>query len=486
VLNVLVGQLVLVIGLTDAIHLLHHVRRRRARGAAPEDAAVDTILRVGPACLMTSLTTAAGFASLYFARSDLIRRYGLACAGGALVGYVAVMAVVPLLTTTRLGAWLDRGGERERLQRHARTLEAWVTPALARPALTVAGGVVLMVGMIAVGSTVRPDHRFTEALPADSRQIEVIAARERAFGGSAPLVVRVGWPAEASVDDARVQDAMRAAADALVGQAGAVAPTSVRSFLANQDAPPEALRDVIDRLPAHVLGRWVNESARGALVVGLVEDAGSAALQPRVAALRAALQRVEADIPGVELEVTGLSALSAEQAGEMLSDLVRSLAGAVVVIVVLLSITLRSLRLGLVCLLPNLLPLAGTAAALRLAGLPLQYASVGVMTIGLGLAVDDTIHFVTALSRVGGGRREAVLATVRGVGMALVTTTSLLVCSLAGVTLSPMPTIRTFGWLLALLLVLALVADLIVLPALMLLTGSVRRVASWSPSRETV
>jgi len=485
VLNVLVAQLVLVIGLTDAIHLLHHTRRRRAEGQSPVSAAIDTVLRVGPACLMTSLTTAAGFASLYFARSDLVRRYGIACAAGALVGYVAVMAVVPVLTTTRMGAWLDRTGEETRVRRHARLLERLVTPVLARPALAVAVGLLVMAGMIAIGATLRPDYRFSEALPAGSPQAEAIALREDAFGGSAPLIVRVGWQEGVSVADPGVQQAMSEVADALVTQAGAVAPTSVRSFVMEDDASPQALRGVIDRLPRHIVGRWLNEENRAAVVVGSIEDIGSAALQPRIVALREALRGVTEDYPGIQLDVTGLSALSAELSNEMLRDLVRSLSGAVLVIVALMAIALRSLRLGLVCLLPNLLPLAGAAAALRLAGLPLQYSSVGVMTIGLGLAVDDTIHFVTALSRVGGDRREAVLATVRGVGVALVTTTSLLVCSLIAVTLSPMPTIRTFGWLLSLLLVLALLADLLILPPLMLLTGNLRRAVSWAPSGET-
>ncbi len=78
-----------------------------------------------------------------------------------------------------------------------------------------------------------------------------------------------------------------------------------------------------------------------------------------------------------------------------MKDLASSLGGEAFIILVLLGLAYRSVRLGLIAFVPNIFPLAVTGAALVLFKQPLELVSVCAFTVCLGIAVDDTIHFLT-------------------------------------------------------------------------------------------
>src|SRR5690606_17316392 len=117
------------------------------------------------------------------------------------------------------------------------------------------------------------------------------------------------------------------------------------------------------------------------------------------------------------------------------------------VIFVCMTIGFRSLRLGLISIVPNLFPLVITAAVLVAVGQPLQLTSVIVFSICLGVAVDDTIHFLARFRRelaTGGEVSEAVRRSFHAVGAALMTTTVVLLTGFASVLTSEMPSSRLF------------------------------------------
>jgi predicted RND superfamily exporter protein len=186
-----------------------------------------------------------------------------------------------------------------------------------------------------------------------------------------------------------------------------------------------------------------------------------------MARLEREVDRLNGAYPSLEMRVAGLTVVATEASLGMLSDLTRSLGTAAAVILILVVVVLRSVRLGLVCIVPNLLPLLGVAGVLGLTGTPLQYSGIAVLTVGLGLAVDDSLHMVAAYrrSRDELGVRAAVRSAAHKVGGALCATTALLGAGLASVGLSSVPTIRQFGLLMCVLLAFALLADLVVLPA---------------------
>lgn len=155
----------------------------------------------------------------------------------------------------------------------------------------------------------------------------------------------------------------------------------------------------------------------------------------------------------------------------MIRDLARSLGAAALFIFLVIGIALRSASLGIISIVPNVFPLAGTGALLALAGAPLQFTSVLVFTVCLGIAVDDTIHFLVHFRRemkTGRDIQAAIRGSIASVGHVMIITTLILIAGLCVLLLSGMPTLRLFGLLSIVALGLALLADLFFLPALLL------------------
>ena len=163
--------------------------------------------------------------------------------------------------------------------------------------------------------------------------------------------------------------------------------------------------------------------------------------------------------------------MSARTSLRMIDALAVSLALACVVIFVAISLALRSIRLGLVTLPVNLLPLGAICLFLIAAARPLQFTNVTLLTVVLGIAVDDSIHFVVAFRReraAGATAAGAIASALDTVGVSLVITTSLLLAGFGAVWLSKAPQMSLFGGLACLALLVALLADLLLLPALLL------------------
>ena len=207
-----------------------------------------------------------------------------------------------------------------------------------------------------------------------------------------------------------------------------------------------------------------------ALVSANVRDDGAAALEPVFLSIGAGLDRLEALHPGFEMRLTGVTYVSAAVSLAMISELAFSLFAAGIIILLIIIFALRSASLGLISVLPNVFPLAATGAVLVLAGMPIQYTSVMSFTICLGIAVDDTIHFLTRYRKLcaeGVDSDPAVRQSLREVGSVLVTTTLIMVGSFLVLQVSELPMIRLFGVMCALALTWALIGDLIFLPAML-------------------
>ena len=134
----------------------------------------------------------------------------------------------------------------------------------------------------------------------------------------------------------------------------------------------------------------------------------------------------------------------------------------------------RDWRVGVVALLPNALPIFSTGALLYISGRGMQFTSVLSLTVAFGIAVDDTIHYLSRFRMSAApSMRVRLIDTSRHIGPVLVGTTAIIIAGLSTTFVSEMPTMRLFGELAAVTLAAALIGDLVVLPALM--AGVARR-----------
>lgn len=487
VINSVLPTLVMVIGFTDAVHLLVDVRHSRRRNLSPLDAATAAIRHLGVACALTSLTTCVGFGSLAIAEVDIIRRFGLVCAAGAVLAFVAVITVVPLLASTPLGRGLQTNRHDDPIDRHLWLFEEVVFYVVKHAKLVAIVGVLATIGLCVVAVRLRPDNRLTETIPSSNESYQALLDCDARFGGSLLALVVVDWDESLSLADPRLIEALLHTQEALDREPDTHYPLSVVNLLESlpgRPLPPDAA-DVANRAavlaerapllalaPADVRQRLIRPRERQALISIHLPDVGTAAYQPTFARVRSAFSEIEQAYPGVTLKLTGSVVVASQNIDRMIVDLTKSLALAAVVIFGAMSIAFRSLRLGLISIVPNLFPLALTAALLVTFGVRLQLASVIVFSICLGIAVDDTIHFINRYLRERGAGhdvREAIRRAFVAVGSALVTTTVVLLTGFGSVLISEIPTSRLFAWMTCAAVLAALVGDLVILPALLVL-----------------
>ena len=474
VLNNVVPTLVLVIGFTDSVHLLHRFRGARSAGRSRRQASIDAVKSAGAACALTSLTTAIGFASLTVAPLDIVRRFGLACAAGALLSFAAVITVLPLLANTRLG---DLASRRRDTRNTAGTrLVGAMDPILRRPRLFATLGVVLLIVALVATSRLEADYRYREFLSDRSEVHDGLRVLDRQFGGAAAIQAVVTWSDPAAPDSPELATILAEVEDSFDREAATTAPMSILTFAAtvvDWTDGPGALSEV-PAIPSRVADRWYRPDLRTAVVRANIPGIGASEMNPLLDSLSQRFSQVAADHPGFEIALSGLRVVTSRSSVRMIETLARSLGLAAIFIFVIIAVAFRSLRIGLVSIVPNVLPLAAIGAFLALSGRPLQFTSVTVFSVCLGIAVDDTIHLLVALRRErhrGGTALERVRRAVATVGPALVITTALLIVSFGAIFLSEMPLLRLFAVLCCSTFAIALVADLIFLPALLVAFG---------------
>jgi len=173
---------------------------------------------------------------------------------------------------------------------------------------------------------------------------------------------------------------------------------------------------------------------------------------------------------GVFVELTGNLVVVSTVADKVLSGQVQSVALAFSVIFAVLSIQFLSLRVGLAAMIPNVLPLLLFFGVMGWAGIELNLGTSIIAAVALGIAVDDTIHYMTTLNRVvktSRSQRAALRTTMRLVGRPVVATSITLTAGFLVMLVSSFGLISTFGWLSAMTMMVALTTNIFVLPAVL-------------------
>ena len=467
ILTSVVPSLALVVGTCDSIHFIEDMRRSARRGIDPLAASSGAIRRIGMACGLTSIVTAIGFASLAVARIEAVRTFGIAAAIGALASFMAVTLLTPLIASTRFCSGLRLGRSSPLAGRVANVLAA-LSVRHARPLVVVACS--LTAALAFVGSGLDADTRIIDSLPSGAPASQALARVDAEFGGVMGVDVVVEWPVDVDWRDPAVLDAL-ALAEAAVGREAGISRTISLSTVA-AGMPPRVRR----RLDVDSVSDLVAPESRMALVRARVADLGSRRLEEIYDRVDASLARLEQDRPGWRFRLAGMSVVSARNIRQLVRDLGSSLVVEVLVIGCILAVAFRSPLAGIVSMLPNIFPLVVIAALLVITGRSLDPATVIVFNVCLGLAVDDTVHVLSALTR---NRKEgvsigsAVRRAVSEMGNAVVIGGVVLTVGFAAVTASSVPSLAGFGVLACAAVASATVAELLFLPALLVVTDSV-------------
>jgi predicted RND superfamily exporter protein len=442
---------------------------------------------------MAGLTTCIGFGALLLTDIPATNELGafsiLGVASVTLISLTGVPASLAMLPTRGLLRGADPPGSRV-----SRAFGPGLDRGLAAIARLAVGrsGAVLSVFFVLAGAAVLVIPRIaidTDVITfflEDSRVRTDFAAVNELLTGAVPIYVLVHGTEEGAFREPatlRAIEALQARLEGLEGVGQVLssvdlvreANKALHEGQASEARIPdtrEGLAEATFLLPKARLRRFSNSNhSRGNLVVRTGQSGSAAvrALEERILRVLDATQLPEGYVTGV----TGNAVLLNRSADGIAGNQATQVGFAAVTIFLLICLVFRSLRVGLISMVPNVIPVLIFFGVLGAGAAPLSLPTSLIGSIALGIAIDDTMHFLVAYQ----ARRRAGLAPdvaasecVRQVGRPIVMTSIMLVVGFLVILASGFATLREFGALTALTMAICLATDLLLLPALLVRT----------------
>jgi len=486
VLTVLLAPTLVAVG---SVYGVHVVNRYEEEAAGSDDRAavvLGTLRHMTLPVLIAGLTTIVGYAALLTTGVPAVFEIGalsvLGVACVTLVSLTGIPAALELLP-------LRRDGSRPRLARWLgsaldRGVGALAGLACRRPGAVVAGWAVLtLIAVVAIPRVVI-DTDYLSFFAEDSSVRREFDAINRLLAGVVPLyVVLDGGEPGAFRDPAllRSTDHLQARLDALpdvsltLSLLDTLKPLN-RALESDDPAAervPDTRRGVTELLfmfPKADLIRFTTVDQSVANLIVRTGVVGSAAMRSLTAGIESALH--DGSLPaGVRADVTGNAVLLNRSADGVARSQPRSVGLAALAILLLLTAGLRSLRLGLVAMVPNVVPVAIFFGVLGLGAAPLSLPTSLIGSVALGIAIDATAHYLVRyrMERAeGAGPEQAVRRASLHVGRPVAIASMMLCLGFLSVGASEFATLRQFGVLTAFTLAICALTDLLLLPALLI------------------
>jgi uncharacterized protein len=476
-INSMVPVLILIIGVADAIHMLRSYTEHLGRGLVHRAAVRGMFGEMAVPCMLTTLTTMAGFLSLRLAHLTAIRDFGLSVAIGTAVVYLLNFVLVPLFLAAIPPSRVVR--ERGR-PAGADGAAGFITSLVIRwPGPVVAVSMLAVIAAAASLPDLRMDQRFNEEVRAEHPLRADQALVERDFGGFlGPEVEIARRDGGALLRDGDLE-ALSAYVAAVGGLPGVLRVESLLDHLpadASSGDAAEAARLRSDPLLGPRMRELVNPGGDRAALHVRTGDLGTR----RAAELGGELRELAAFHLGdvYEMRVVGQWWLAQRGMDNLLRDMLTSFFVSCLLILPMAGLFLRDARLLLVGALPNLIPVVFALAFMVWAGISLRIGTAMVLAIALAIGIDDTVHLLARLRREAETALEptrAVSAALAGTGTAIAQTTLVLVVGFLSMLSSDLLAIREMGLVAAVALTVALLADLVFAPALYLLVARSKR-----------
>ena len=457
--------LVLTVGFTDSVHVVVRMHLERAKGLAPRSAVHAAIQALAYPCMLTSLTTAISFGSLALTHNEVLCRFGISCAVGTGCAFLSVMSVAPLLgiALIRNQTGDPRNAEpsllpADKAEAIFKRVHAWRWPI---SLLGIACTVILIPGV----SELQPDFQITELLSDAGETKAAVQQFDREFGGIHSAFVVIDWPKDEQPFSAQFRSVMAAVEDICLKERQAHYPLSIMTLAS---AMPGGIPQLI---PPEVSRSLIRPDLRRTIIQFRYRDSNESTPSKSIESLVAALQLVNQSFPGYEVRLTGSHLLMSQQIRLVIADLAKSLAWTLIVIFFVILVAFRSVWLACLSLIPNVLPMLLAASMLVWTDEPLRIANVVAFSIFLGIAFDDTIHFLTQLVRelrIDGQTTPSVGRTFTAIGSPLILTTAVIVIAFGTVGFGKLPHNQVFAYLGCTAMISALLGDLILLPAMLM------------------
>ncbi len=467
-INTAIPVVILVIGVADAVHMINAWLDARRSGADPSQAISEMHTITARACLFTTLTTMAGFAALTVARLDAVGSFGVSVAIGILVAWLANQCLLPVV-----------------LRRFASGTDLRVRPvneiadslvgdtirySIANARRVVAGGLVLTIICAMLIPHLRVDQKFNEEMPMTHPVTVSQKILEEEFGGFLGPEISVRRVDGGSMIDTVATRKLNRFVEAVRELPDTHHVWSVTDLLpARVESSEKAMLLAELRtsaVTAQLTKELINADNTRLAIILRIGDIGTA----RAAAYRDAINRLAAETWGedYDVEVVGQWWLAQHGMRLLLSDMLLSFATALLIIAPFMWFALRNARLFIAAVFANALPLLVPLAFMALAGMTLRIGTAVVLALALGIVVDNTLHIILRLRAALEAHDDVSSALnrgLRGTGRAVLFTTIVLAGGFLSMLSNDLLAIRDMGIVAAITIVVAMLADLLLLPA---------------------
>jgi len=476
----LVG-LILAVGVADSIHILADYYQELMKGSAPVQAVRDSLAHLFVPCLFTSLTTSAGMLSLTVSQLKPVREFGISAAMAVIFAFLLSITLVPAILRAA------RPPDPKFIEAQKVGPISKIIDVLARPTKTssviITVVFIAMVGLAGWGVTQievagsNPMNYFHPDDPIRQQTDRIDAA----LGGSATVEAVITAPDSGLLEPEKLKAI--ATAQKRVEQVEGVSWSlsfvdlleDLNGMMTGEDRIPDS-PEMVAQLGLLLEGEdsfeeLVQEEYSVGRISAAVKLSQATDLVSSLPVLEADMTRI-IEAGGMQIELTGITMLMGQVESYLVQSQIESFSVALIVVSLMMIMLLRSWKLGLFSMIPNCAPIVMGLGFMSLVGIDLDPGTVMIGSIALGLVVDDTVHFLVRFRQrlVAGDDIEAAIAgTMHAAARPLIITSVILAAAFAIMLFASFTPNVYFGAVSAVVILLALAADLIALPALLVL-----------------
>lgn len=468
-------SLITIIGVATTIHVTVHFRERR-RSQGRVEALRVTFRELGPAIFWTCATTAIGFAALLSSQINPVHSFGIMMALGSMLVLAAAATLLP--GGILIGSFSPDPHRAPAEAKLSAGLQR-ITDAIERRPVTLSLGALAVTLFALTGFLhLRVETDFSKNFRESSSIVQALNFVETRLGGAGTWEVNFPAPNSEQDLDEEFLDRVRDVTNQLYDLSDKNGPQLTKVM---------SLTDGFDILPDHFLLMTVDLKLKRSMMKKFQPDFETTlynAQQGRMRIMLRAKERQPSEdklrtIKQVheivakefgEAKTTGLFVLLTFLIESLLSDQIVSFFLAAVGITAMMSIAFRSLKIGLICLVPNVFPIVIVIGLMGWSGVPINIATAMIASVSMGLTVDSSVHYISGYRRArarGLDFHAALRETHQDVGRALVFANIALVLGFTVLTLSHFIPLVYFGVLVSVAMLGGLAGNLVLLPLLL-------------------
>ena len=488
VLSALIPPLIIVIGVPNAVFLINKYQQEIKKHGHQAKALQRVISKIGNATLMTNITTASGFATFVFVKSNLLREFGILASVNIISIFILALLIIPIIYSFMP---LPKKKHLNHLERKwIENVVDWMerTVREQRISIYIATVVIIILGIIGVYK-IRVSGSLIEDMPKSMSFYKDIKFFEKEFGGIMPLEILIDTKKDKGVMKLSTLKKMDKINETIETFPELSKPVSVVNLVKYSKQAYYKGNPRYYQLPtsqeqsyifsytknsnsdAGMLKNFVDSTGRYARITTFMKDIGTDKMDVIQERLKAVIKK-EFPSEKYTVSITGKALVFIKGTNYLIKNLVFSLSLAILLIAIFMAWMFRSPQMILISLLPNILPLLITAGLMGFFDIPIKPSTILVFSIAFGISVDDTIHFLAKYRQELIANKwkikPSVYAALRETGVSMFYTSIVLFFGFLVFCLSSFGGTIALGGLVSITLLLAMVSNLLLLPSLLL------------------